>query len=66
MNIMDSLYVILVENRMNTRILVKLSQKTPNDQINRLMKMSMYNTASSFSEILLENDFEKLSQQEHI
>ena len=64
MKIMDAMFLMLVDDQTNTKILVKLSQKTPDIQIQKLMKQSMYNTTCTFAEVLLENDFEKLTNQE--
>ena len=47
------------------QVLVKLSQLVPQFQIKKLIKAKMFNTATSFGAMLLENQFDQLDFKDY-
>jgi len=56
MQILDSMYIILTAaQQQKMQVLVKLSQYVPQVQIKKLVKAKMFNTATNFATMLIEN-----------
>ena len=48
-----------------TKVLVKLRQLTPADQLHKLLKIDYLNTAVAFSELLISNAYTKMGLEEY-
>ena len=55
LQILDSMYIMLSAAQQQMQVLVKLSQFVPQVQIKKLVKARMFNTATEFAQMLIEN-----------
>ena len=59
LKVLDSMFLVLADSKeLKTRVLVKLQQCIPHEQILSLVKVKMFNTVTSFCDMLLENGFD--------
>ena len=61
MQLLDSMYIVLMEqpnqHHQRRQVMVKLTQYMPQQQIKKLISAKMFNTATSFATMLVENKF---------
>ena len=66
MKLLDSMFLVLADSReKKTRVLVKLQQFIPHEQILSLVKVKMFNTATAFCDMLLESEFDQITMADY-